>query len=212
MNGYLIAGCVLGVLSLLLIAVIYVLLSVKQKKDEVKEVLPKVLSRVDMRFQDALVVDFDSEEIPQCYVNVSDKITLVNSLGKEYSFSNSHFPGGAGFNKLFDIILRELYNYVNYSHRDSFSIKCCIDTSDDSKAMNDYQMIRAVLCAVYGVNAITRSPYHCPYRKKLKVIVSSKHAKVVKEILDSENYQDFYACDGSSPSMSEYLEKYMQST
>ena len=208
MNGYLIAGCVLGVLSLLLIAVIYVLLSVKQKKDEVKEVLPKVLSRVNTRFLDTLVISYVSNEKSQCYINVSNKKTLVNSLGRDYVFFNSNFPGGAGFDKLFEIVLSQLMEFEKCVCERTFCIKCCFDASADSKAMNDYQMIRAVFCAVYAFGIIHKTST----LMTVKVVLDSKHDYAVNEILRDRNYQDFYACDGSSPSMSEYLEKYMQST
>lgn len=186
------------------IIVFLMFISIKKHKERVQDVLPKVLSRVNERFLSMLEVVSDTDVAPHCEVKVSDEKTLVNALGKEYSFLNSHFPGGAGFDKLFEIVLRQLMEFEKCVCEKTFCIKCDIDADKDSKAMNDYQMIRAVLCAVYAFGVIHKTSTLIT----VKVVVDPKHNYAVNEILRDKNYQDFYACEGSSSSMNEYLEKY----
>ena len=201
------------VLSLLGLCVLFVTLvvvmmyiSIKKQGGRVRNVLSTIMLRADAKFLSTLEVVADTDVTPHCEVTVNDEKTVVTSLGRDYSFFNSHFPGGAGFDRLFDIIFHQLRQFEKCVCKKTFCIKCCFDAPEDSKAMNDYQMIRAIFCAIYAFGIIHKTSTLLT----VKVVIDPKHDYAVNEILRDKNYQGFYSCDGSTPGMNDYIEKYSQ--
>ena len=132
---------------------------------------------------DGLVVPAD------CRVGVSDAVTSITAFNRSYSLC-----GCSDFYELFKRVLRMLNDVEKYNARRSISVECLINRQQhlQDDALNDYQIMHAVLCAVFGFSLI----YPDTPITTLNLIVGNRCERLVCELLQTENYKDFHDVHG----------------
>lgn len=157
------------------------------------------------KFKSLLVIYYTKDDIKaDCLVEVNNEKTSITAFNEKRGFEN--FIHTADFRNLFIHMLQVLVTFEKNGGYKDVCIKAEINTvkTKDKNPMNDYQVIRAILCSIWGLTLI----YPATKLEKITLIVDAMHQSAVEELLRDENYKDFVDSFSNHPTMVEYIERY----